>query len=220
VKKSLLPLLAVVCALPSASAWAQNCKVNTSAVATINAQSFSEQVGRSQACAVVPGITPQKLSAVWASLLSTPRTGGQRFETVPPKGMPTGKTLASEQGVEFDLRSIQDEGIVKLEVFSGGKLLKSVMAPAPNSVLIPNANLQADTSYAWRLLTRKTSYRGSFELPEDDELKDIQAKLEAIAQAENDQKVQLFFQAVVFDDAELYGARDKVLDQLRTMTAQ
>lgn len=200
--------------------FAQNCALSTATDASLKSKELSEQVSASKACSVVPGITPKKLSAVLLAMLSSPRTGGQRFESLPPTGVPTGKILPSSRGIEFDLQSVMADGVAKLDVMAKGVVVTSIANPNQTPVYLPINRLQADTTYDWYLVTRKTSYRGSFEMPNSAETNEVKAKLEAVTKAESDPKVQLIYQAVILDDAEFYVARDKVLSQLRSMSAQ
>lgn len=201
----------------STQTFASNCALDVGEDATASAKALSAQVGGSKACSAISGITPKKLGTVWAALLSDTRTGGKRFDAAPPRGLPTGKILPSDQGVEFDLQDVWAEGVIKLDVkVAGGRLLSFAPPSQPRVLLIPS-HLRLGSSYEWSLITRKNNYRGSFELPDSAELKEVNDRLEALTKAESDPSVRLFYQALIFDDAELYSSRDRALSQLRDL---
>jgi len=203
---------------------AQNCTLpanasgNSKSSENTKTLELRDQIGKSPACATLPGITPKKLSVVWAAFLNGNRTGGQRFDTVPPAGTPTGKVLPSAQGVEFDLRAVQAEGLSMLTLRSGQNVIASFSPLTQAIVQVPTQQLKPEVAYDWVLVTRSATYKGRFELPAADDLKDLKQQLDAVSAAESDPKARLFFQAAVLDEAEFYGARDKLLAQLRELT--
>ena len=215
-KKQLL--LGISTLLLTSLVSAQNCSLPANTPSNSKTSELRDQIGKSQACAILPGITPKKLGALWTAFLNGNRTGGQRFDTVPPAGTPTGKVLPGAQGVEFDLRAVQGEGLAQLTLRSGQNVIASFSPLSQAVVQVPAQQFKPEVAYDWVLVTRSATYRGRFELPGPDELKDLRQQLDAVTAAESEPKTRLFFQAAVLDEAEFYGARDKVLAQLRELT--
>lgn len=198
---------------------APDCTVNVKPGNGAKAQALAQDAARTNPCALVPGLTPKSFAAVWSAMLSSGKTGGKRFDTPPPGGLPTGRIMATPGGVAFNLQGAAAEGIVGLQLSSGGAPVFGSANPAPTTQAVPLARLKPGASYDWTLVTRKASYKGSFELLDAEESAAVQARLDALAAATLTPQLHLLYQAAIYDEAELYTARDQLLDELRRQLA-
>lgn len=213
--------LAVVASLAlCAVAQAEDCSFSPQKSPPGKAQALAQEAAKINPCTTVPGLTAKSLSSVWSVLLTSATQGGKRFETIPPVGTPTGKVLATYQGVIFDLGTVIGEGVLSLQVKSAGTSVFSVSSPSQHLVTVPLDRLKPGATYDWVLDTRKTSYRASFELLDAEETRSVQTKLTAIAKTQLDEQVRLLYTAAVYDDAELYLDRDQALEELRRQVTQ
>lgn len=203
----------------AAPAPTQDCAFAAKPGGTAKAQALAQEIGKTNPCATVPGLKARSLSAVWSAMLSSSKTGGKRFDAPPPADFPSGKLMAGAPGIVFNLKLVADEGVLGLQVSQGGTLLLNIAQPAPASALLPLAQLRPGASYDWTLTTRKSKYRASFELLEADEAAAVQAQLKALAAAELSPPTRLLYLAAIYDEAELYAARDQVLDDIRRQLA-
>ena len=218
-RRSVLRFVASCCALAATAAAAQECALQQPAAPAGKLQVLAQEVARTNPCTTVPGLHAKSLRSVWAVLTASGRTGGKRFETVPPAGTPTGRVLAGATGVPFDLRAVAAEGVQSLELTSRGKLVFRAAGPM-QAALAPRERLAPGESYDWVLRTGANAYRGSFELLEADEAAQVQSRLEAVAKSGLNEQMQMLYRAAVFDDAELYSARDEALAALQAPAAR
>lgn len=146
------------------------------------------------------------------------KTGGKRFDTEPPEGTPTGRVLVAKDGLTFDFSAVGGEGLVAFQVSSQGAVLASLSAPLPVVVTVPAVKLKGGETHDWTLQTRKTQYRGQFEVLDAQEAATVRQRLAALAKSELSPQVRLLYAAAIYDDAELYGERNQALAQLRDAT--
>lgn len=205
--------------LTVAGAQAQDCRFIPPQGTIGKTQGLAQEAARSNPCATVPGLTAKSLSSVWSAFLSSGTAGGKRFDTVPPTGIPTGKVLASVEGVAFDLRAVLAESVQGIQVSAGRSPVYAIANPNQPVIVVPMNRLKPGDSYNWIISTRQNSYRGSFELLDNEEAADVQARLVALDKASLSPQMRLLYSAAVYDEAELYSARDQLLNQLRTQLA-
>lgn len=183
------------------------------------AQALAQEAARTNPCTTVPGLTAKTLSSVWGSLMASSTTGGKRFDTLPPAGTPTGKVLTTAKGIAFDLQAVSNEGVLGLQVTSAGAPVFSIANPTQTSVWVPAERLKPGADYDWSLSTRKANYRASFEVLEADEVAALQQRLDVLEKTPLSPAMRLIYTAALYDDAELYNARDQLLAQLRAQLA-
>lgn len=205
------PFIAISSALACVAAASQDCSFQQPAGATGKMQVLAKEASGSNPCAVVPGLTAKSLKTVWTVLTASGRTGGKRFDTEPPVGTPTGRVLMTGNGVTFDLREVAAQRVQNLELTTDGKPVFRAAAPLPQLVVVPAERLAAGQAYGWTLRTAANIYRGDFELLSAEESAQVQSRLDAIEAARLGPQLRLLYRAAVFDDAELYGARDEAL---------
>lgn len=196
-------------------ASAQSCSFKVTPNGPPKAQALALDAAKVNPCTTVPGLSVKSLSNVFASLLSTPKIGGKRFDTPPPDGLPEGKMMASAQGIEFKLQILASEGVTGLQVRSAGVMVFSVANPAAAPLFIAPSRLKPGETYEWSINTRKANFKASFELLDLQETAEVQAKLEALESANLAPDIRLLYSAAIFEDADLYFERDQVLAELR-----
>ena len=208
-------------AVPVVAAAAPDCTVTIKPGVGAKAQALAQDAAKTNPCLLVPGLTPKSLSAVWSALLSTPKTGGKRFDTPPPEGLPAGRMLLADTGLRINLQAVVGEGVLALQIVGSGDgaPIFNVNNPTQAVFVVPAARFKMGMSYDWRLTTRQASYKASFELLDADETKLVQARLVALAAAELSPQLRQLYQAAIFDEAELYTARDLVLDDIKRQLA-
>lgn len=211
------PILLALSLVSSAGANAQTCQFAPSKAATAQAQFLAQEAQKTNPCVLVPGLTAKSLSSVWTSLMSSGVTGGKRFETVPPAGSPTGRVLASADGVPFDLRSLAAEGVLAVQVRTDKAAALSFGPPFAAVLVVPLQQLKPGANHDWTITTRSATYRGSFEVLEAQEAEAVRSQLDAVERASLSAQARLLYKAAVLDEAELYGERDQVLTQLRAL---
>ena len=94
-------------------------------------------------CKLVPGFTAKSLGSVWASLLSSTRTGGRRLESPVPVGAPQGLTLPEKQMVHFDFSELAGEQLRQLRVEVDQKPILNMTNP-PAQIDLPTKGLGSD----------------------------------------------------------------------------
>ncbi len=200
---------------------ARECQLRESKGAdNAKAKGLLQEMNKTNPCALVPGLTAKSLSTVWSAFLASNTTGGKRFDTVPPQGTLTGKVMLTGDGLAFDLRAVQAEGLVSLQLLSGGTSLGQLaLSPGQVQALLPAKAFKPGESYDWVLVTRRAAYRGSFEVLEAEAQAEVLRQLAALKQAELAPGLQQLYLAAIYDEAELYVDRDRVLAQLRQQPA-
>lgn len=209
----------IVLSVSAAAASAQDCNFREPEASGAKVQALGQEAARSNPCATVPGLTAKSLATVWASFVASGKIGGKRFDTAPPPGSPMGKVLASAEGVPFDLGPVTTEGVLNLTVTSKGAPLFNVVSPKQATVFVPADRLVPGNIYDWQLKTRANSYRGSFETASGEEVAQVQARLASVEKVQQSPSLRLLYAAAIYDDAELYVARDRALAQLRILTS-
>jgi hypothetical protein len=217
---SLARFAAASCVFVAAAATAQECAIAPPPADTKKLEQLAQDVAGTNPCTTVPGLKARSIKSVWAALTSSGRTGGKRFEAVPPPGTPTGRVLLTDAGVAFDLSSVAAEGVQSLEVTRRQQIVARTAGRPGAAFTVPRERLSPGQTYHWLLRTGANVYRGSFELPPAEEAAQVQSQLEAIAASGLDDRLRLLYRAAVFDEAELYVARDEALSTLRTLTAR
>lgn len=167
-------------------------------------------------CKLVPGIRAKSLASVWARLLSNTQLGGRRLDTPAPPGLPNGLALARAGKVEFDLRVLESEQARSLRVSSGAGLLAEA-GPAATMLAVPVAQGSPDTEYTWTLVTNRSSYRGSFTVLGAAESAEVERQLAGLAAEPLDEATRLLYTAAIYDEADLYAERERVLQQARRL---
>ena len=198
---------------------AQSCSFEATPSGPPKAQALALDAAKLNPCTTVPGLTVKSLANVFASLLSTPKVGGKRFETTPPDGLPEGKMMVSAQGIEFKLQLLAPEGVTGLQVRSAGVLVFSAANPAAGPLLIAPTKFKPGETYDWSISTRKANFKASFELLDLQDMADVQSKLKALQSANLAPNMRLLYAAAIFEDADLYFDRDQVLGELRRQIA-
>ena len=224
--RALLAALAVLAgqalaAPPPPAAATPDCSVQIKPGPHPNAQSLAQDAAKSNPCTLVPGLTPKSLASVWSALLSSNKTGGKRFDTPPPSGLPAGRVLLDSTGLVFNLQAVASEGVVALQVSASGSPapLFSLANPTQAVLVLPAERLRPGGAYEWRLSTRKANYKAAFEVLDADEAATVRAQLAALAAADLSPQLRQLYLAAIYDDAELYAARDQVLEQIRRQVA-
>ncbi|MDC8784386.1 hypothetical protein [Roseateles koreensis] len=192
-----------------------DCSLSLKAPPSAKGQTLADEVARSNPCVAVPGLSAKSLTSVWNTMLSSAKTGGKRFDTPPPAGLPTGKVLITLQGLEFKLDAVAAEGVLGLQIRSGNQLIFSISNPGSKRILVPATQLKFGETYEWVLVTRKGSYKGSFETLEREESTLVLSRITALEGAALSPATQQLYLAAIFDDAELYADRDQILADLR-----
>jgi len=200
-------------------ASAQSCNFEAKQGGTPKAQALALDAAKVNPCTTVPGLSVKSLSSVFATLLSTPKIGGKRFETTPPDGLPEGKMMVSAQGIEFKLQLLASEGVTGLQVRSAGALVFSVANPAAAPLFIAPSRLKPGETYDWSISTHKANFKASFELLDPQEMVEVQTKLKALQSANLAPNTRLLYAAAIFEDADLYFDRDQALGELRRQVA-
>jgi hypothetical protein len=216
---SFVRFAAASCVLVAGPVAAQECAISPPSATTGKLEQLAQDVARTNPCTTVPGLKARSIKSVWAAFTSSGRTGGKRFETVPPPGTPTGRVLLTDAGVAFDLSSVAAEGVQSLEIRSRQQIVARTAGRPGTAFTVPRERLTPGETYHWLLRTGSNMYRGSFELPPADEAAQVQSQLEAIANSGLDDRLRLLYRAAVFDEAEFYSARDEALATLRTLTS-
>jgi len=213
--KKNLTLTLLTMAACMGSAMAEDCQVPPQKSNSARTESLSKELAKTNVCKTVKGLSAKSLKTVWLALLDTKATGGKRFETPPPAGTPTGKVFTIADKVAFDLSAVSQEGVVGLTIKAdeSGQIIKLPPLVAGRPMWIENT--KPGTSYSWILVTKKETYRGSFEIAEADDLQAIKAKLTELDQQDMPADVKLIYQAAIFDEADCYFNRDSILDTLR-----
>ncbi|MDY7537879.1 hypothetical protein QN372_20140 [Undibacterium sp. RTI2.1] len=195
--------------------FAEDCQMPLQKSNSPRTETLSKELTKANVCKTVKGLSAKSLKTVWLALLDTKSTGGKRFETPPPAGTPTGKVFIVDDKVKFDLNAVSQDGLVNLtvKVEDSGQIVKLPSYLAGRPLWIDN--IKPGTSYSWVLVTKKETYRGSFEIPEADELQTIKTKLAELDQQDLSADVKLIYQAAIFDEAECYFNRELILDGLR-----
>lgn len=211
----------IVLAGTTNAAPAADCTVNIKPGANAKAQTLAQDMAKTNPCTLVPGLTPKSLSSVWSAMLSSNKTGGKRFDTPPPAGLPAGRVMLAASGLVFNLQAVLGEGVLSLQLSDSGSTaaLFSVANPAQAVVVVAAGRLKLGASYEWRLSTRKASYKGSFELLDAEDAAAVQSRLTALAAADLSPQLRLLYLAAIYDEAELYSARDLTLDEVRRLLA-
>ena len=196
---------------------AEECQLPPQQANSSRTEALSKELSKTNACKTVKGLSAKSLKTVWLALLDTKSTGGKRFETPPPVGTPTGKVFALGDKLPFDVSAVAQEGLVSLTVTAEGtgKILKLPQYVAGQALLIEK--MQPGTSYNWVLVTRKETYRGSFEIPEADELQEMNGKLTELDAQGLSSDVKAIYQAAIFEEADCYFNRDMILASLRNV---
>lgn len=204
-------------AAPAAAPAGRGCELReTKGGDNAKAKGLLQELNKTNPCALVPGLSAKSLSTVWSAFLGTNTTGGKRFDTAPPQGTLTGKVLLAAEGLSFDTRAVQAEGLVSLQLLSrGASLGQMALNPGQPQVQLPARAFKAGESYDWVLVTRRGTYRGSFEMLDDEAQAEVQRQLAALDQAGLAPGLRQIYLAAIFDEAELYVDRDRVLAQLR-----
>ncbi|MFZ6849765.1 hypothetical protein [Undibacterium sp. RuRC25W] len=199
------------------SAYAQECQLPPQQANSPRTETLSKELSKTNACKTVKGLSAKSLKTVWLALLDTKSTGGKRFETPPPVGTPTGKVFAIADKVPFDVSTVIQEGLVSLTIKDddNGKLVKLPQYVAGQPLLLEK--MKAGSSFSWVLVTRKESYRGSFTIPDTDELQEINNKLTELETQDFSADVKAIYQAAIFEEADCYFNRDLILAALRSV---
>lgn len=198
-----------------ALAQTPNCNFVAKSAPTGKAQALAQEAEKTNPCTTVPGLTAKTLRSVWGSLMASSTSGGKRFDTLPPAGTPTGKVMATAKGIAFNLQAVSNEGVLGLQVTSDGVPVYSIANTVQALVWVPAERLKPGSNYDWSLITRKANYRASFEVVGADEVAALQLRLDALERASLSPEMRLLYTAALYDDAELYNARDQLLAQLR-----
>lgn len=211
-------LLTACLALCGAQSHAQDCVLKEPTAVTEKARALAKEAAKSNPCVTVPGMTAKSLASVWSAFTTKTKTGGKRFDTEPPEGTPTGRVLVGKDGLTFDLSAVAGEGLMSLQVSSQGAVLTSLAAPLPAVVTVPAARLKGGDVHEWVLQTRKTQYRGQFEVLDAQETAAVRQRLAALSNSELSPQLKLLYVAAIYDDADLFNERNRVLGQLRDAT--
>lgn len=165
-------------------------------------------------CKVVPGFTSKSLGNVWASLLSSTRTGGRRLETPVPAGAPQGLTLPEQQMVRFDFSELTGDQLRQLRVEVDQKPLLNLVNP-PAQIDLPIKGFGPDQTFLWTLTTGRSSYRAEFKLLPEADRQDVETRLQRLGTETLDPVSRLIYQAAIYDEADLYAQRDRTFRAVR-----
>ena len=165
-------------------------------------------------CKLVPGFTAKSLGSVWASLLSSTRTGGRRLESPVPVGAPQGLTLPEKQMVHFDFSELAGEQLRQLRVEVDQKPILNMTNP-PAQIDLPTKGLGSDQTFLWSLTTARSSYRAEFRLLPEAERQEVETRLARLGTEPIDAVSRLIYQAAIYDDADLFAQRDRAFQAVR-----
>lgn len=165
-------------------------------------------------CKLVPGFTSKSLGNVWASLLSSTRTGGRRLESPVPPGAPQGLTLPEQQMVHFDFSELVGEQLRQLRVEVDQKPLMNLANP-PAQIDLPIKGFSPDQTFLWTLTTGRGSYRAEFKLLPEADRKEVETRLQRLGTESLDPVSRLIYQAAIYDDADLFAQRDRTFQAVR-----
>lgn len=202
-------------AMPWMACAAADCSVPPLSKSDRNAaaSAAANNLAATNPCNVSPGLAVESLAAVWAKLLSNPKTGGRRLETAVPAGLPNGSTLPGPGGVHFDFQQVAAEDIRSFRLEQNRKTIVSMATP-PLALDIP---VPAQGAYSWSLQTRVNTYRGEFTPLTGAERSRVQGQLAAVDRAGIDALSTLIYKAAIYDEADLYSERDSALIQARKL---
>ena len=199
-------------AIPKLSFSGECMPLNLEGGDTDKSKLLAKRVVRTKLCGS-ESFSRQSVESVWASLMNQKKVGGKRFDTPPPGGSPTGLILPSGKGVDFDFRKLQEEKLESFMLLADGKVIHRLNNFDPEfSIQINTAS--TSVSYSWALKTSKNNYHGEFHLAEKDVAALVNSRITEIRSSHLDRESALLYEAIVYDDNELYAARDKALHDL------
>jgi hypothetical protein len=140
------------------------------------------------------------------------RARGDRAKPPAPPTMPTGLILPTDGQIVFDPGVASSEGVTSL-VITGPRVDLKLRPAGPTPV--PSASFVPGDDYHWVLTTTRNAYDASFMVAGPEVAARVQARLAAVATVESDPSVRLALEAAVYDDEELFRARDQAIARLR-----
>lgn len=151
---------------------------------------------------------------VLKGVFAVERSRTDRLKPTAPPGMPVGVVMPVGGKVVLDYSAVAVESVTAVAV-DGPRLQLRQGDAGSGSVSIAAEQLQPAQDYKWVLRTRRQVYDGTFSIPDAQKTERVQARLKQLPTLSDNPITLLVLEAAIYDDEDMYGARDATVAKLR-----